>query len=952
MHHCHESNQTRSLHPNLGRISRCQANAVVARNGFFLGASLDFWLVAATCVAGLLLCFLCSVAAVELQTWRWRWGKEVRRRNTVGTLLTEPLLRRPPQHLGFLHRVIFKAQRFGESFAFFSDLALRGALVASFCAASYRVPALSWWQQQGWEMSYVVVIVAFSFYTDLGTSNFLAWTGFYGTLLPVANCWLMFSIFPYGTAAGDWTAKVFGYANFLIVVLLTFVLNFATNAKMYTLSWQAYFTMCFLNPFDDTTFSCGVRDVQLHSAETGALMGTVVGCLLAVLAALLPSCISALSRAQKMILEVVWCHGRLLEQLLNHGGTHMQEHTAVVFAEEVRGLHEQLGEIKNLLNSSWWECFDLGCAGRSRQLMSHLCDCLEVLNDWLEAMVMAVQQKCPPGCGRTFHHIKEGLSDLTLAADVALYHCAALAVRGASQDGCWKSLQGSLLDLQEAERSLTQTFAERGLREVEKSPMEGFSKTELPQLALASSISGYSQKVSNHLASFQGSVGVRRVGPCCGFWKGFVDLFPANPFKLQSWKAVTYSNAKLFATFLVCFILGRLGLGSGLNAKPLIPNWNATPAGTVAYLIFQGGNKAAALKKNLDRFIGVGLGTMLGQLTMGISCDISMDVGAELACGFFLLAYFCLEFLSFFVYFASPNFFYAGLMFSCFFAEHSLHQCDKRIGTRSLSNYQNLLSQLVAIIVASLMDLLTDKSMSIRATDSLEKFVTAMQRALDAFPLGQRDELFQLRLEGLELLASARCEGREAASEPRLMGVPWREELWQHLMYTCNESWQSLTVLSATAKPSTPDESNLRRAVDVLLGAPSFLRELQRLSSRSMEAFNVTVGLMRQSYYDDACPSTVALQKQLMIASRLHDLAVPQILEEVRERLLQRDTLQPPGYLLEDRLCAVAMFLLMFEALAERVRLLEQAVLKQPEMWQLLGERLIPREVSLEALES
>jgi len=41
------------------------------------------------------------------------------------------------------------------------------------------------------------------------------------------------------------------------------------------------------------------------------------------------------------------------------------------------------------------------------------------------------------------------------------------------------------------------------------------------------------------------------------------------------------------------------------------------------------------------------------------------------------------EFLSFFVYFASPNFFYAGLMFSCFFAEHSLHQCDQRIGTRT-----------------------------------------------------------------------------------------------------------------------------------------------------------------------------------------------------------------------------------------------------------------------------
>ena len=39
---------------------------------------------------------------------------KVRRRNTVGTLLTEPLLRRPPQRLGFLHRVIFKALRRGR----------------------------------------------------------------------------------------------------------------------------------------------------------------------------------------------------------------------------------------------------------------------------------------------------------------------------------------------------------------------------------------------------------------------------------------------------------------------------------------------------------------------------------------------------------------------------------------------------------------------------------------------------------------------------------------------------------------------------------------------------------------------------------------------------------------------------------------------------------------------
>ena len=46
----------------------------------------------------------------------------------------------------------------------------------------------------------------------------------------------------------------------------------------------------------------------------------------------------------------------------------------------------------------------------------------------------------------------------------------------------------------------------------------------------------------------------------------------------------------------------------------------------------------------------------------------------------------------------------------------------------------------MAIIVASLMDLLTDDSMSIRATEALERFLEALAEALQAFPLGRRDD--------------------------------------------------------------------------------------------------------------------------------------------------------------------------------------------------------------------
>ena len=133
-------------------------------------------------------------------------------------------------------------------------------------------------------MSYVVVIVVFTLYKDLGSTVVLAWTGFYGTLLPVLNCWLTFYFFPDGVKTDETWTKVFGWVDFLVFVLLMFGLGFATNGKMYALSWQAYFSMCFLNPFDQTLFSQGL-DVQLHAAETSALTGTIIGCIFALLVA-------------------------------------------------------------------------------------------------------------------------------------------------------------------------------------------------------------------------------------------------------------------------------------------------------------------------------------------------------------------------------------------------------------------------------------------------------------------------------------------------------------------------------------------------------------------------------------------------------------------------------------------------------------------------------------------
>ena len=46
--------------------------------------------------------------------------------------------------------------------------------------------------------SKVVVILAFTLYLDLGSTVLSAWTGFYGTVIAVLNCWLMFGLYPEG----------------------------------------------------------------------------------------------------------------------------------------------------------------------------------------------------------------------------------------------------------------------------------------------------------------------------------------------------------------------------------------------------------------------------------------------------------------------------------------------------------------------------------------------------------------------------------------------------------------------------------------------------------------------------------------------------------------------------------------------------------------------------------
>ncbi|CAE7336161.1 unnamed protein product [Symbiodinium sp. KB8] len=923
-------NNSQFLHDRTGRIP-----PVDAEYGKASGVpSRDFWLVFAACLLGLMGCFLLIVGVSEYNTRRWRkrFAKD-----------EELALAKPSNSLSCAQREVFRGSRYGVSFAFHMDLAWRGALVTFFCAATYGANFLNWWQRQGWSMSYVVVIVVFTLYKDLGSTVVLAWTGFYGTLLPVLNCWLIFYLFPDGVKKDETWTKVFGWVDFLVFVLLMFGLGFATNGKMYALSWQAYFSMCFLNPFDQTLFSQGL-DVQLHAAETSALTGTIIGCIFALLVAAWMN-ISALRKAQHMMLDLTWSHGRLLEQLLEMGCLRMRPQAASVFAVEVQSLQQQLLEIRGLLKSSWWECFDLGAAGQSRLMLLEMCRNLDFLIGWLESMVMAVQHAklSNPNPAHELHpspHIfdLEKLRDLIESAREALQQSCQAAVQGISWDAEEEShLEFWLSALEDAQmkahEALKAKFMPSG------SWQRLFTSAHLPQFALASSASGYSQKVADLLiamAEFEPSEVA--VGPCRGFLLGLRALPGAD---LQTWKAVM-NCLKLSVAFTLCFVIGWFGIG--MQTGSFVPAFNATPAGTVAYLIFQGGNQAAALKKNMDRFMGVAFGSLLGTLTVGLCGSLKAFVGWDVAAFLFLGIYFAFEFLALFVYFSSPTFSYAGLMFCCFYANSALRPLDRHDGfsksgalqkpngvrLQCESDYQSILSQLIAILVATLMDVIADESLSIRATAKLESFAKLVD-------------------EGSHLLRAAAADGSEAAREPRCLGVPWRSELWSRVMKVCNETWQCLTIVTTTESPVTHQEKSLRRSVEILCGSPSFQEKLRSLQLRTQKAFQLTMGYLRQNYYDERNTEMIELQEEMIIRASFAETGLHQIIAELHTDLRMEEGARQ---LLDNPVCAVAMFLMMFEALVAREVQLETAILEQPEVWQLLTEKDFESELSVRSSDS
>lgn len=953
-------------------IGKAQHDEILKRNGQFLGLSRDCWIVAGMIVFSLLFCFVVIITSVSCATsWRGELiGHEIEYEEDNKTI------KEPSFPVGFLQRVVFRAD-LNDSFAYRADLATRTALACAFMALTYWVPCLAVLNEKGWTMQYVVVIIAFTVFMDLGQTVSLAWANFYGTILPTLNIICLYNYFEHGVALqpgqeeGDtlftscWWVGVLDFIFFNAAFL---VLKVPVGVRMFALSWQAYFSMCFLNPTTETRFSRGLDDIILEGQAVGPLVGTIFGCVISVLimvASPVGYCFSGLGQAQESAIGLAWNMGEEWQRMIEYytGCDRSLEIDKII--GEARLLQQQLNTLGSQLSCTWWETFDIGRTGRVKAHLEALKVKFEFMNDWFSGVVEAIKkEKFDKEHEQLMEKVKKPLEDLANHNARLLYRVTQAALSGFSPSRASSSEAATARALSEqlkleiaavngAQRELASTFV-AARREV-------YGKDTLTEDALSehffgfalSSMATYTVEYAEYLIS--DAVASREtVGPFKASWQGFISTLKMNGTDFILRNSLAFFGA---------WVIGYGGI------EGMMSPFSSTAAGTTAYLMAAEGKGGSALLKNVARFQGTAGGTIIGQLlyTTFITCSVIGSIA-----GFVVITIF--EFFAMYLYLSSPMYGYVGLLLAAYGATHLVLACDSAADS-SAAVYTTIIDQTMAIICVTVADLIVqNKSAGTLAADSYMETSKTLVKALSTLfgvdelitsvGFGMDDDFNSwMKSGGAGMLlnlkrlggggkgtskedyvkalthrdslysshSTAADMGVEAPLEPRFFRLPFKDDLWKAVMRIMGHmSTQTVIMEYAvhdcasggndpghTMKAINKSEILQKKATQIVKRAHTILQVSEKILKReSLAPLDVDSDMIRRINNMDSL--TMDDQMKNIVEEIVKDLPLP--------------TEYSVDSLVHEDYCLVSVVLMMINAIVHGINKVEEHCFATPDI--------------------
>jgi len=925
-------------------VTSDEAEAIKSKNGYFLGFSRDFWIVLAIMIVGLILSMVMVLGTVNIAVgWRSRYlGNGI-------SLEPDGSITKPVFPVGFGQRLLGHDKN--SNFAIWADLSLRCAVMCGVIALTYWVPFLEPLNNYGWSMQYVVVIICFSVYMDIGNTTSLAWYNFYGTLLPTLNVFLMWGFCPDGVTKSETFSPTwwFGMIDFVIFNGAFLVLNVPVGVRMFALSWQAYFSMAFLDPQNTTKFSTGLDDVILEGAAVGPLVGTIFGCIISILVVCLSPwgyALTGLGAAQEQAIGIAWSEGMQWKQMIKlYKGS---ESTIEIdrLKGEAKILEAKVHKLDSMMSATWWECFDLWKAGRVKAHITELQGKLDCMHDWLKGSIQAMQEEdFNDKHDKLMAKVGDQLETLADVGGKLMFRAVKMGINGfamskyAGADAALaqieqRELKADMQAVAVAQKELAEVFA--------SSRQEVFGANTLTPDSLGEhffvfALSTYGQIATEYAEYILSDKRAEPQGILKSCYNGVKDTFAFNSLNFIMRTSIGFFGA---------WVIGYFGMPGGIMAA-----YSSTAAGTTAYLMAAEGKGGSAIMKNVARFQGTGGGTIIGQLLFTTLMTCAWYGGII---GFGVVVIY--EFFAFYLYFSSQSFGYVGLLLAAYGAEHMIMGCSSQDTPGGV--YNTIVDQTMAILCVTAGDLIIgNRSSGHLAAEALFTMTNILEGAMrDLFGIGSHDVntprnkrhcalIDRIADHGAAVVHSAHkidiqskhmqaeSIGSEAPLEPRFYRMPFKQGLWDSLLKCGGHIGVNLccieyAITDAEARHAR-DKSGKHVAVDAMISTPTLGKIADDTMARWEKVFSLAETLMLHETNDKLTNLSMSCKQLLGCPMEKLDPSLPAIVEEISQALSSSISTDS---ILADGVSLASVLVMMMSGIIDKINIMEEVCFKDPDI--------------------
>merc|ERR1719174_2043537 len=239
----------------------------------------------------------------------------------------------------------------------------------------------------------VICLFVFTVNPLMGVAVANGVAGVIGTFWACFHMWVMNGIYPGGVKEGmspTSGAVIFGWANFLIFLLVFLFIKCGMGMKMFALATDIGFMLMFLDPKSTVPFSENFT-ISASGTAVNTLLATAIACIIAPLLNLIPYPFSLASVNMKgNAVSASKGTAKLFSAVINYYNG--SEYSVVIESELKHSvdLKKEIDGLGGAIGAAWFERFDIGVQGTIRALMESHQGLMSGLYDRLRALMIAV----------------------------------------------------------------------------------------------------------------------------------------------------------------------------------------------------------------------------------------------------------------------------------------------------------------------------------------------------------------------------------------------------------------------------------------------------------------------------------------------------------------------------------------------------------------------------------